>query len=111
MNMETPIMLDQFMDFISENPLYAVIALLVTILILWSILKMLVRAVIVLLAVAVLCAGFLAYTGSDMPGAARNAIEEGRRKIIILKDRGLSLLPDSSAPADNDSHSNSSSSE
>jgi len=84
--------MNTFIDTIASNPIYATLAVLAGIMLLWAIMKRLVKAAFFLFVVLTLYAGYLSYTGRSMPQNREDIIREGASHLQTLKDISHSLL-------------------
>jgi hypothetical protein len=79
---------------LTSNKALLIIAVFISILIVFSVLKKLVKAAVVLLAVLVLYGAYLVYTGQKVPKTKDEAIEHMTKKMDVLKKDGLKKLKD-----------------
>jgi membrane-bound acyltransferase YfiQ involved in biofilm formation len=86
--------MESIVTVLSSNKALLIIAVFISILIVFSVLKNLVKAAVVLLAILVLYGAYLVYTGQKVPRTKNEAIEHVTKKMDVLKKDGLKKLKD-----------------
>lgn len=73
---------------LTSNKVILAIAVVISILIVLSVARKLVRVAVVLLAILILYAAYLVYTGQKVPKTKEEIVEHGTKKIEELKKNG-----------------------
>ncbi|TFH43082.1 MAG: hypothetical protein E4G96_01985 [Chrysiogenales bacterium] len=80
--------MESFITALTSNKLIFTAAVIISILIILSAIKKLVRLALVLLALFILYAAYLVYTGQKVPVTKKEVFEHGGKKIEELKKSG-----------------------
>ncbi|MBN1497901.1 MAG: hypothetical protein JXA07_14095 [Spirochaetes bacterium] len=84
--------MESIITALTANKALLLVAVFFSILILFSVIKKLVKAAIVLLAVMILYGAYLVYTGQRVPKTKDEAIEHVTKKFDAMKKEGLKNL-------------------
>jgi Ca2+/Na+ antiporter len=81
--------MESIINALISNKLLLAVAVIVSILIILSALKKLVKIAVVLFAMLILYIGYLVYTGQNVPKTKDEIIEYGEKKIDTIKKDGF----------------------
>jgi len=73
--------INNIMAALYSDPIYLVIAVILSALILYSLIKKLVKFVLYLLAIFIIYLGYLYFTGQDMPTDINDILDKGKETI------------------------------
>jgi threonine/homoserine/homoserine lactone efflux protein len=84
--------MEQIITFLTANKLILAGAVIVSILIILSVAKKLLKIAVVLLAVVVLYAAYLVYSGQKVPRTKQEVIEHSEKKLQELEKSGVKAV-------------------
>jgi len=77
---------------LNSDPVYLVIAIILSALILYSLVKKLVKLMIYLVAIFIIYLGYLYFTGQDLPKNVNDIIEQGAEIIEEKIEQGAEII-------------------
>jgi hypothetical protein len=84
--------MEHIITFLTANKLVLAAAVVVSILIILSMVKKLVKVAVVLLAVFILYAAYLVYSGQKVPKTKQEVIEHSEQKLLELQKGGAKAI-------------------
>ncbi len=84
--------MEQIITFLTANKIVLAAAVIISILIILSVVKKLVKVALVLLAIAVLYTAYLVYSGQKVPKTKEEVIEHSEKKLLELQKGGVKAI-------------------
>jgi len=84
--------MENIIETLLTNKIFIIIVILLTALVVYSLLKRLLKLIIFILIALILYVGYMTYTGQKLPGTSEELIKEGSEKIEELQKGGKVII-------------------